>query len=92
NEIRKRFIQLWKIEISGEGKLRTYSRFKKEFKQEKYLRVLNDFNLISNLAKLRTSSHTLNIERLRYTRPITPADQRMCPSCAQKIENEIHFV
>ena len=33
------------------------------------------------LAKLSTSSHNLEIERGRHTRPVTPADLRVCTAC-----------
>ena len=43
------------------------------------------------LSKLRASSHNLEIEWGRYTRPILSADKRLCPVC-QVVDNEIHFV
>ena len=40
---------------------------------------------------LRASSHMLEIERGRHTRPITPVENRRGPKC-NVIENQIHFV
>ena len=54
-------------------------------------------DLISNpkhriaVSKLRASSHNLEIERGRYTRPITNLEERLCPVC-HVVDNEIHFV
>ena len=41
------------------------------------------------LAKLRTSSHNLDIERGRHTRPVTPADLRVCT--ARNVVEEEHW-
>ena len=43
------------------------------------------------LARFRASSHTLEIERGRHTRPITPVENRLCSEC-KLVENEIHFL
>ena len=43
------------------------------------------------LAKLRTSSHNLEIERGRHTRPVTPADLRICTVC-NVVEDEEHLL
>ena len=38
-------------------------------------------NQRSFLSRLRVSSHNLAIERGRYTRPVTPIEQRICTYC-----------
>ena len=43
------------------------------------------------LARLRTSSHNLEIERGRHTRPVTPADLRICTVC-NVVEDEEHLL
>ena len=51
----------------------------------KNLRYRTDFS------RLRTSSHMLEIEPGRHTRPITPLHRKLCPSCIE-IEIKRHFV
>ena len=73
-------------------KLRTYKLFKKNFSSELYLDLHIPKYRIS-LARLRTSSHHLEIERGRYTIPKTPVELRLCKQCDQGVvEDEIHFV
>ena len=62
------------VGVTGKGgnKLRTYALFKTEYGFAKYLTM----NVMSNIAKLRTSTHNLSIETGRYTCPTTPSNQR----------------
>ena len=43
------------------------------------------------MSKFRASSHTLEIERGRYTTPITPINERLCHKC-NVVETEYHFL
>ena len=43
------------------------------------------------VSKLQASSHNLEIERGRYTRPKVNPENRLCPLC-YVVDNEIHFV
>ena len=43
------------------------------------------------LSRLRTSSHTLEIERGRHDRPKKPIEARLCSTCSL-VEDEQHFV
>ena len=63
------------------NKLRTYRTFKASFTREPYMDLVRNRNQRSFLTRLRVSSHNLAIERGRYTRPITPIDQRTCSYC-----------
>ena len=48
---------------------------------------------MSSIAKFRTSSHCLFIELGRHTRPITPAELRICKFCNLKnIDDERHML
>ena len=58
---------------------------------EPYLLLVKNYRYRIALTKLRASSHTLQIERGRYTRPKTLECDRLCAAC-NLIENEIHFV
>ena len=44
------------------------------------------------ISRLRLSSHHLEIETGRYTRPLTPANQRFCAACPGKVGDEYHFL
>ena len=77
--------------ISGNPLLRTYAMLKHEYCLEPYLyKVKNPVYRIA-LSKFRASSHTLEIERGRYTKPKTPESSRLCHHC-KCIEDELHFL
>ena len=63
------------------NKLRTYKNLKASFTREPYLDLIRNRNQQSFLSRLRVSSHNLAIERGRYTRPVTPIEQRFCTYC-----------
>ena len=89
------FRQKWHDEISNENKkLRTYQKFKKDFKKELYLDTIRDRNKCIILTNFRVSSHTLHIETGRHTKPHpTPESERKCTQCRlDEIENECHFL
>ena len=71
--------------------IRTYRSYKLNFGMECYLKHVNNSKFRVALSKLRTSSHSLEIERGRYTRPKLNVDQRLCMSC-NVVEDEEHFV
>ena len=58
---------------------------------ECYLKHINNSKFRVALSKLRTTSHSLEIERGRNTRPKLNVDQRLCMSC-NVVEDEEHFV
>ena len=75
------------------NKLRTYKKIKKEFSLEKYLLVVKNPKHRQALTRLRLSSHQLEIEMGRHTRPPVEADLRICKMCKEnKIDNEVHFL
>ena len=57
------------------NKLKVYASIKKSFSLENYVSCYNIAKR-RNFTKLRISSHHLAIEKGRYTRPITPREQR----------------
>ena len=67
-------------EPSNQNKLRTYASFKTTYGMENYVLALKlpDHR---QFTKLRISSHHLVIETGRYTRPITPRNERWCKDC-----------
>ena len=52
---------------------------------------MKDFRYRNAITKIRSSSHPLEIERGRYTKPKTPRSNRLCFKC-KLIEDERHFV
>lgn len=65
--------------------------FKTNYMREPYLDVIKNDKYRVALSRFRASSHTLEIERGRYTRPITHEQDRLCAVC-NVIENEMHFL
>jgi len=74
------------------NKLDTYSKFKINFEMENY--VLNSpLSARRNFTKLRISAHRLAIETGRYSKPITPRQNRLCTLCNyDKVEDEYHML
>ena len=84
----------WSTEVTNIYKhpiLRTYSMIKQDFGPEKYLEAISDSRYRMATSKLRASSHTLEIEWGRYTKPKTAISKRLCPVC-YTVEDEVHFL
>ena len=58
--------------------LRTYTNLKAEFRMEPHLSLVTNYKYRYAITKLRASSHTLEVERGRYTNPKTPLEDRLC--------------
>ena len=88
------FRQHWLDEINNSvknSKLRLYKEIKYTFMPEPYLFfTIPKFRYA--ISRLRLSSHHLEIETGRYTRPLTPANQRFCAACPGKVGDEYHFL
>ena len=93
NIIKHDFIDKWNYEIKGNPStiLKTYALYKSLYVTEAYLDLISNPKHRIALSKLRASSHNLEIERGRYTRPITNPEDRLCP-VGHVVDNEIHFV
>ena len=87
------FIKDWKNELNSEDKplLRTYRMFQHNFESKKYLHNVLDNRYPTAIAKLRTSSHVLEIERGRHAKPKFATHLPTCTVC-HTIEDEEHFV
>ena len=93
--LQKLYRSWWKLQIQDSTlnpKLRTYKIFKFDIHKEMYLTVMYNNNSIKSVAKFRMSSHKLEIEKGRHTRPVTPKDQRIYNRCQQDVDDEIHFL
>ena len=75
---------------SDHSKLRTYAKLKTEPGMEKYLDSIKNIKNRTALTKLRLSNHELMIEKGRHQDLLE--NQRFCPFCDNRIENEQHFV
>ena len=92
--IRSFFVRKWQESVADINKnpiLRTYVRFKYNFGIESYLVSVKNPRYRAAISKLRTSSHALEVERGRHTKPKTPLEERLCPNC-HVLEDEQHFV
>ena len=90
--IRESFIQHWRhaVDSNQDGKLKFYSKMKKEFQVEKYLSIPT-FADRQRITKLLCSNHNLEIEKGRHTN--TPRGERKCTMCQlDVIEDEVHFL
>ena len=86
------FNSLWKNELKSFTKADSFSQFKETVRFERYLEDIRIRRHRVSLSKLRLSDHCLMIERGRYCRPIIPREERFCPHCPLKLENEEHFL
>jgi hypothetical protein len=63
------------------------------FRYETYISDIRNISHRNILTRFRTSNHKLHIETGRYTRPITPVENRICSNCNSKsVEDELHFL
>ena len=71
--------------------LRTYNTFKQRYVTEPYLYLVKNIKYRVALSRFRSSSHTLEIERGRYVKPIIPVQERLCRVCLV-LEDERHLL
>ena len=78
--------------VNQNGKLRTYVQIKANFGFENYLDLLTELKLRRCITKFKISCHKLKIESGRYTKPVTPVDDRICDRCNNsEVDDESHF-
>ena len=71
--------------------LRPYVLYRTVYEMEPYLHLVKNPKYRITISKMRTRSHKLEIERGRYTRPITQIEQRVCLLC-KVVKDEFHFM
>ena len=96
SSIENKFIQNWEFDVQNVEKnpiLRTYAKIKTTFGIEKYVDSVRNFRYRNAITKIRTSSHSLEIEKGRHRKigNKIPACQRLCQNY-NVVEDEIHFV
>ena len=74
------------------NKLRTFRKFKVIHDYENYLTNVRNINHRVAITKLRLRNYKLAIGTRRYAKPYQPPDQRICPLCKTKKEEEEHFL
>jgi hypothetical protein len=92
--------QLWYADLNrqeatrGEGgnKLRTYRKFKNEFKVEMYVKQIMPFPFRSALAKFRCGVAPIRIETGRYGSRRIHVVERLCLYCTSQVEDENHVL
>ena len=88
---RERFREYWDTSINGDSaRLLFYKSIKTELEYEPYLNI-SDFESRRSIARLRCSSHALQIEKGRHRD--TLRENRLCRLCPMKVvETEKHFL
>jgi hypothetical protein len=87
----------WQEELEASPKLDTYRIFKKKLEMEPYLQQ-TELNLRARLmrwglARIRTGSNELQVDKGRQIRPHVPRDERVCLVCNNgTVEDEAHFL
>ena len=98
--LKENYIKFWEMQIglnlTTEGKLYTYRKFKTKFIYENYLDYvyLKDHRVA--VTQLRVSAHRLEIEKGHHQRPVIPRNERFCKFCLLSnnkiIGDETHFL
>ena len=89
--VRDCFIQEWNTRLENSTRARLYIKIA-NFKYQTYLDALHIAKLQQNMTRFRVSSHRLEVETERWTKPEkTPLDNRKCKIC-HTLEDEYHFV
>ena len=85
------YLQKWYSEINNSPRLQSYCIYKHNYNTEIYLSCIKESKYRIALARFRTSSHNLSIEKDRHIN--LTRDHRLCKSCNMKtIESEYHFL
>ena len=89
--LRDTFIQNWQSRLQNSSRAMFYKEFA-NFEYQTYL-DLNKVKFRVALTKLRVSSHRLEIETGRWSRPKVDRQNRKCKVCnAGPVEDEFHFI
>ena len=89
--IKSQYVRNWMSDMHKFPILRMYKTIKCKFGYEQYLSLIKNNKYRIAMSRFRASSHTLEIERGRYTIPTTAIENRICCIC-DKIEDEKHFL
>ena len=85
------YIQDWHSRLENSTRARCYINIAK-FQYQQYLEILKIQKYRKSICKLRVSSHRLEIETGRWTKPNKiPLENRLCMIC-NLLEDKFHFV
>ena len=86
------FEDWWQEQTTTDGKLDFFFKHKKTFTYEKYLDTLPR-HLRMYVTRMRTSSHNLPVETLRYTKKKIKREERKCNICnLGEVGDEYHYL
>ena len=82
------FKVIWSSALKKSSKLSFYAKIKQEWGTEQYLAHL-PFDIRKHLTRIRISSHRLQVETGRYSKPALPREERFCDLCKKNSNNQI---
>ena len=85
------FRQEWSGRLSNSSRARFFREVNPIHKFNRILDIVNTPSHRTAICRLITSSHHLEIERGRWTRPVIPTENRICNIC-NKLDDEYHFL
>ena len=88
--VKDQYIQTWRLNCEESRKLNYYKIFKMNFSLESYITKIDVNKFRACLARFRSSSHSLMIEKGRHLN--IDKHFRTCIYCETQIEDEYHFV
>ena len=89
--LKDQYIQDWSSALENSSRALFYRNIA-DFKFQSYFEIISVKKFRTAMTKLRVSSHRLEVETGRWTRPVsTPFNDRKCRIC-DKLENEFHFI
>lgn len=89
--VKDTYIQTWNEQLQNSSRSLFYKEIA-NFEYKAYLDIIKIPKFRKALTRLRLSSHRLEIETGRWSKPHrTPINERKCPFC-NKLEDEFHFV
>ena len=84
------FVQTWHARLNKSSRTNFYITIA-DFRPKVYFNPVKVLTFRNALARLRVSSHRLEIEAGRWDRPYKPIYERLCNNC-NRLEDEYYFV
>ena len=88
--LKDQYIQEWRSKCNTMSKLCHYVNFKQNYDIEKYINAIDIEKFRTCMARYRSSSHNLMVEKCRYYGIYV--EDRNCPYCECYLEDLYHFV
>jgi len=89
DHIKKKYVSHWNQALQDSRKLCFYLSINKNYSLSAYLDSTRKNSLKRTLVKLRIACHNIRVETGRCDK--IPLDERICPLCSHKIEDETHL-